>query len=471
MQSNMERNFDNKEFEKYIKRNADQYRMIPSEKVWKGISNNLHIRKRWYGLGLALLLLGTAVAVTWVMISYPVSLKQGIGSDKNVKTSETSRAIKQDQMKPSVTIGSIPSFDKFNKKEDNSIADNPYDDLAINSNPDLRSLLIVESINPLARSSEKSLRNITDETKLNSLQITGIDPEITDDNIPLDNKTSFSNPVNILAEKKSNLNYYPLTIESAVSSYQAKKPGFKKKITWQLFFTPTVSYRKLSDNKSFKNSSFFFNNQGYGYPFASSADVNSAVTHKPDLGLELGFSAGYPLSRSLKLTAGLQFNINRYDIRAYVYNREPATINLNGGSGNNSVTTWTSYRNYNGYKSDWLKNFYFSVSAQVGAHVKLFGGNKTYYGVAGTIQPTYILRDRAYLISTDYKNYAEVPDLIRHFNINTSFETFISYKTHNTRWQIGPQVRYQVLSSFQSKYPVKENLFDFGVKIGISLNQ
>ena len=92
-------------------------------------------------------------------------------------------------------------------------------------------------------------------------------------------------------------------------------------------------------------------------------------------------------------------------------------------------------------------------------------------GIAGTLQPTYILSDKAYLISTDFKNYAEVPRLIRHVNLNTSFETFVNYTSGKTNWQIGPQVRYQVLSSFQNKYPVKENLFDFGVKVGVSINK
>src|SRR5258708_3850938 len=69
----MESNFNNREFEQYVKRNADQYRMIPSEKVWRGINNVLHTRRKWYGAGLTLLLLVTAVSVTWVMVSYPVS--------------------------------------------------------------------------------------------------------------------------------------------------------------------------------------------------------------------------------------------------------------------------------------------------------------------------------------------------------------------------------------------------------------
>jgi hypothetical protein len=91
-------------------------------------------------------------------------------------------------------------------------------------------------------------------------------------------------------------------------------------------------------------------------------------------------------------------------------------------------------------------------------------------GVATTVQPTYVLGDRAYLITTDYKNYAEVPWLMRRWNVNTNLETFVAYSTGKLKWQVGPQVRYQLLSSFVNKYPVKENLFDFGLKVGISVN-
>ncbi|MEO8406093.1 MAG: hypothetical protein ABI480_15905, partial [Chitinophagaceae bacterium] len=255
-----------------------------------------------------------------------------------------------------------------------------------------------------------------------------------------------------------------LTIESVLNSYQ---PKHSKQIIWQLFITPTVSYRKLDENKSFENTS------ALTYPFASLSDVNKAVTHKPDMGLQLGLSAAYPVTTNLRIRGGFQFNVNRYDIKASPYNPEIATINLNASNGNgvNSVSTLTPYRNYGGFKSDWLKNFYFSISVPVGIELKLLGGSKTSFGIAGTLQPTYIIKDRAYLISTDYKNYAEVPSLVRHVNLNTGFETFVNYTSGKTHWQIGPQVRYQVLSSFHNKYPVKENLFDFGVKVAVSLNE
>src|SRR4030095_9302707 len=52
----MERKFNN-EFERFLKERADQYRLYPSTRVWNGIYGALHTRRRWFGLGLALLLL------------------------------------------------------------------------------------------------------------------------------------------------------------------------------------------------------------------------------------------------------------------------------------------------------------------------------------------------------------------------------------------------------------------------------
>jgi hypothetical protein len=483
----MESNFNKREFEQYVKSNADQYRMIPSEKVWKGINNTLHTRRRWYGFGLTFLLLLTGVSVTWVMVSYPVSKKQEIASDQNIKTIRPSvqiQPVKQGQASvPAVSndISNILSINKFTDQDNNAPATDKQFNVSEQSNDinvtDLTSLQITGKISD--HGSVLQTNRVPAEIIIISekSEVTGPSADIINslfetDDIPASGKRILEDkPTGFLSFgiKAANSNYYPLTIESVINSYQVKK--MSRRLTWQLYIAPTVSYRKLSVNKSYEGSiasPLYPTN----YPFASSKDVNSEVVHKPDLGMELGVSTKYPLTKYLKLIGGLQFNINRYDIKAFAYSGEPATINLNGGNGNNSVTAWTYYRNYNGYKSNWLKNYYFSVSAPVGAELRLAGNNKTYIGVGGAIQPTYILKERAFLISSDYKNYVEIPRLVRHLNVNTSFETFISHTSRNTktRWQIGPQVRYQLLSSFQNKYPVKENLFDFGLKVGVSLN-
>src|SRR5258705_1835471 len=104
----MENNFNNRDFEQFVKQNADQYRMFPSEKVWKNVHHALHTRRRWYGLGLTVLLL-TAGIVTWVMLSPsvrnngPISYNSTAVSQnkpteqKNIKTPILIAAGKQEQ--------------------------------------------------------------------------------------------------------------------------------------------------------------------------------------------------------------------------------------------------------------------------------------------------------------------------------------------------------------------------------------
>ena len=458
----MESNFNNKDFEQYVKQNADQYRMFPSDKVWKGINSALHTRRKWYGFWLGFILLMTGGAVTWVMTTHPSNKENTTNLIKN-----STAAVAADKpasiQKTYEDIKNLLPFTKDPATAQNSFINDESKRTSVTSlllgsvSKKITNVLPVfqEYPNILVEAHQPAVASImNNKTTVNEPVVATIEQ------IP--NSSSNQSAINN-SDRSINDVYFPLTIESVTNVYQFKKPV--KRVSWQLFITPTVSYRKLGVNKSLDNPS------ASNYPFASLSDVNNAVTHKPDMGLQIGVSGRYPITNNLKLRGGVQFNINRYDIKAYAFNGEVATIDLNGGNGNSSISTWTNYRNYAGYKSDWLKNYYFSISAPIGVEVKLFGNHKTNFGIAGTLQPTYILKDRAYLISTDYKNYAEVPRLIRHLNLNTSFETFINYRNGKTKWQVGPQVRYQLLSSFHNTYPVKENLFDFGVKVGITLNE
>ena len=467
----MESNYRNREFEQYIKENADQYRMFPSEKVWKGINSTLHTRRRWYGIGLSLLLLVTGSAVTWVMMSYPVAKNQPVTSIKATQSSLQEKTTAPVEATPE-TVNKVSPFN--NKLA--SIKATPTEPTIVGplALPAILTTDIRSNLLTLSPADQPAIAHI-DRMQIQELQKNV--PAATVSGNPFYQSVATADEIAVTSgaaeeritmassdrpDVRNEINY-PLSIESVTNAYIPQK--ISKRISWQFFVTPTVSYRKLSENKSFDNAG------GAGFPFASLTDVNKAVTHKPDMGLQIGLAARYPVTRNLRIRGGLQFNLNRYDVKAYAYNPEVATIQLNGTNGNSSVSTWTELRTNSGYKSDWLKNFYFSVSAPIGAELNLIGHKKTSFGIAGTVQPTYIIKDRAYLISSDYKNYAKVPWLVRGVNLNTGFEAFVNYTSGKTHWQVGPQVRYQVLSSFHNKYPVKENLFDFGMKIGITLNE
>jgi len=467
----MERNF-NSDFERYVQENADQYRMFPSEKVWNNVHKALHKRRRWYGLGLAFLLLLTGAAVTLVMRSYPIVKKQ---SDIASAPTPALRPASDVSDLPPADIRDLAPFDETDRETEAAIraalAPQPdaLDDNNFVSLPKITSqAVLLAGDRTLSDINNRSLEILSDTrprpepVKAEALVVKMDDylrPVSASENIPAQETTPAAMPAPDAVADFNNL--APYTIESVVNSY---KPA-PKRVSWQVFFTPTVSYRALSVNKNFQASA----GGPLPLPFANMENVNKAVTHKPDLGFQLGTTARYPLSKRINVRAGFQLNVNKYDIKAFAYPGEVAVINLDDPN-STTVATWTRYRSQSGYKSDWLKNSYVSVSVPLGAEILVAGNKKTNVGMAATIQPTYVVRDKAYLISTDYKNYAQVPWLIRRVNISTGFEAFVNYGKGNTRWQLGPQVRYQMLSSFKNKYPVKENLFDFGLKIGVTLN-
>jgi hypothetical protein len=416
----MERNFTDENFEGFLRQNTDGFRMRPSAKVWKGISDRLTRRKRrvGYALGISLLL---TTALGYYLINDSQS-KPVAGVNKPNLITET--------------INSDQAFSNQRTAKENSTTVKPSktnQTRSANSIADLNLPLAVQ--NSLANHLQNTL--INNRTAMFGLQ-NNFSPTIVD---------SYPNTSATHEENSNSLVYPaatdPLSIESVLNLYKARR-----KLETQFYFTPTVSYRKLNDN-----------------------NIDRMVTHKPDFGFELGFATKFPVSKTVKFISGLQFNVNRYGIKTYNSITELATIRVtdrNGGIG--YVNTITNYNNFTGYQSNWLDNFYFQIAAPTGVEFKVKGDDKVQFGIATTLQPTYNLGDKAYLISSDYKNYAEYPKLIRKWNLSGNLGTYVSYSTGHMKWQVGPQVRYQFLSSYLKTYPVKENLFDFGLRVGISLN-
>ena len=436
----MKKNFTPENFEDFLRQSADGLRMRPSVQVWKGVSSHLNKRRRRFEFIIGAFIIAIST-FGYFIIEQPGSVTKP---------------------SPSGTIKSSASQENFAivNKGIHTTATYSQNTIAASKNKN-----ITTSHTHTVVSTSPVTNNEMEAQQLGAINPTEFSPTIID--------SYFENNSDTQAPETAQDNKpgvkYPLTIESVTNSFKPFK--LKKKVGFQFYFTPTVSYRKLGENKSFLRSQPVTNPN---YTPALIYDVNTVVTHKPNIGFELGMAAKYPLTRNLKLLGGLQFNVNRYDIKAYTsFTSSVATIMFNGRTNNrpDSLNTYSGYSNSTtGYKSDWLQNYYIQIAAPFGVEMKLSGNDKVQFGVATTVQPTYVLGDRAFMISTDYKSYVEVPQLVRRWNVNTSLETFVGYSTGKLNWQVGPQVRYQLLSSFINKYPVKENLFDFGLKVGVSLN-
>ena len=442
----MEKNFTNENFEGFLRQNAEGLRMRPSDTVWKGISRHLNRRRRRiiFGLSISLLTL-SALGYYWLENSaQQASISEVIKTNQQISQPVTNTVSKDQKFSnktfthsnstiaftetstPTLVKSHDPISTEFSTSR--SLIKSRVDEMLNNFNPSSKPLFAPKS------EIASVLPATTESVKNENIPETKVEEELVD----------------------------PIVFESSLSSLLPKKK--KNRLDWQVYFTPTVSYRQLSENKTYQHSN--------AVPGLLSLDnINSAVTHKPNFGFEIGTAAKYPLSENINFRAGFQFNINRYDIKAFSSPTQTTIIRLNDRNGVDQVSTESNYNNFTGYKSNWLENYYYQVSVPVGIEVKLKGDERMQFGIATTIQPTYVLGERAYLISADYKNYAEVPWLTRRWNVNTNFETFVAYSTGELKWQVGPQVRYQLLSSFVKEYPVKENLFDFGLKVGVSLNK
>ena len=420
----MERNFANENMEEFLRRNTDGLRMRPTAKVWKGISSHLNRRRRTFGL-----ILGTSLVLTtafgYILVNQTSKADQTFRNYPAKSSNSTTNVYESSKPKTTAILNKQPiaaieslrgTSSKFHSvnKNDHIVSDNLFAD---------QKFTFTQT---LLQRTEQMTQDPFTPTIVDSYFGNEWHPEI----IP-------SNAEQFIASD-------PLSIESVLNSYKSRT----KKLGWQFYFTPTLSYRSLNDNK-----------------------INDIVPHKPAFGFEVGVAAKYPISKNTKLRAGLQFNVNRYEIKTWDSYAQFATIRLVDGNKVGYVTKITNYNNLSGYQTNWLQNFFLQVSTPIGVEVKLSGDEKVQFGMASTVQPTYLLGDKAYLISADYRNYIEEPNLVRRWNVNTSLETFVAYSTGHLNWQVGPQVRYQVLSSYLKKYPVKEHLFDFGFKIGISANR
>jgi hypothetical protein len=468
----MERGYYNEDIEELLKEKADQYKMYASDKVWKGIHRSLHPNRKWYWFSL-ILFLGAVGYYTFIEFITPSTNSKAISENNPAanNSKSTEATTESNNNKPAVIV---PFGNPKQTAKQKTFVLNPDNNEANNTgiviNIDQPATAITTTTIEIPENHTLVFNNETPVYDLNAKPVKKLwQPEHTDGGAEASAHLALTSPTSIdesklgenthnAAEDNKRLGWLA---NNAV--YELKVPK-QKRVGWQLTFTPTMNYRtwRGSNNPSDVKT----------LPFAPIIEGNPEkfVNHKPALGFEVGSNILYALNKSFTLKAGLLFNYTRYDIQAYSSsNSEPATIALNSnwGIATGALTTYTRYRNYGGDAAEDLHNQYFQLSVPLGLEINLLGNDKIHVGIGGTVQPTYLLNRNSYLLTADYK-YATEPSLVRKWNVNTSAEAFISYKTGDLKWQVGPQLRYQLFSSYIQKYPIRENLFEYGIKIGVT---
>lgn len=421
------------ELEELLRERSEQYLLYPSDKVWSNISKELHPNRSWIYVSLIMLLF--IGSTTLVMLN---------------KKEESSWV--KDQSFVSMHPSAVPTpSEKLLLAAEND-SKKVYADIstAKNSTGRQRRTGLTSVPVPL-------ISALNEEEEVKKDLIVPFNNNILPSEIETD--ISFSSISARRVEKKSMLSN---AFENIID--QAKKIG--KNAKWQFYATPTIGYRRMEG----KISSLAY--QYSSYSLSTNAmfarDVNDAVSHSPGMGFEVGAAMYYPLTKRLSFKAGLQANYNHYQINAYESVPEIANYGVNNFAyGGIPISAVSTYSTANGYSKAKLRNEHYMISIPIGIDYRVTGTQKLNFSVASTLQPTYVFTNYSYLISTNLRNYAKEPTLNRNWNINSSFEANLNFEKGDIKWSVGPQFRYQLFSSFKDKYPISENLMDFGIKVGV----
>ena len=488
----MEDNFYNDEFEQFLQQQANNHRMYPSDGVWLGIYKKLHGHKTWPALTITAftffiatvaisLYFGTKPSI-FVLDPLPPSTASAINKENNSLSNPLVAAISN-----TGNLNGTTNFVSPNKNGqpatatvENVLEVESTSDDAIPTAVHNPATIVNSRLSTTSFFMEEVLQNAAIRVNTNPVKQMDEQEETvaTTDNVPdiedliiqdmSSSAAAVPYPVAKTDTDPSDKNMADKFLEqhkNDISLYTTDRViNNKKRWEYQVYITPSFSYRKLKENGILNQT-----NQVNG-PVALNyvTDVNKVVRHKPGVGIEVGGGFLYHLTNTFGIKAGVQLNVRQYNIEAYRAPTELTTIALFRSSGNDTISTLAMYRNHNGSLPTELINRYYQISVPIGLQWQVIGTDRVNLNIAATLQPTYYLSRNSYLLSTNFKNYTDNGGMLRNWNINSSIETFISLKAGDYKWQFGPQFRYQHLPTFSSQYPIREYLMDYGFKVGVS---
>lgn len=424
-------------FEQVLKQRADEYRMYPSDQSWEVIYQRLHQPARFRWKLASFFTITLLSAGLWVSVNqHEVNMVSGSLTQTTQNNTIVYKAPVK-QRKPLIT----------------AVAQNPVMKEAIQQSTAQKQTAAVAVEEPIEKAivaAEETTPNnataliLTDAQELKTISLlpAGEFAAIAKEPVAIAQET-------VAPEPDNNQTDADLNFEVNVPVITTKKPETQL----QYYITPSTSYRVLvTENK---------------YNFGNIRDPKAAIFHQPFLGLEIGASYIKPINKNIAFTGGLQFNFTSYVVTGSKFSPEVATVTL---SPFRNIQRVTSLRTRNGYFDQNMLNKTLQVSVPIGIRLNIADGKKIAWNMATTIQPTYLIAATGYMLTNDYKNYIKAPEFLKSFNINYGFETFVRIKSKNSEFQLGPQLRYQLLSNAKASYPIKEHLVDYGIKFGFIKN-
>ncbi|MEO8109594.1 MAG: hypothetical protein ABI594_06180 [Ginsengibacter sp.] len=521
----MEDNFYLDDFELSLKEQANQFKMTPSKKVWHGIYNDMHPGRRWPSITISLLLVISIVFVGYINTHNDKALTESKVQapvknetvDKEQTGTTNEKAITSAQQPGAKNNGGISSAPQVKDLASVSpgISQNQNNSLqgALNivdnkGNTNINNTSAVISGNAHDNSSPRELKSANSYLKKQILNFSPADNsiaineaengrQIKNNNIvekdlyggnlfeipgrangtelltksmaifptaSIINNSSLISSISaneIYADKNSSVANTLLSSDKKISSAALKQ---RSKTTWLFYVAPFVSSASFNGDHLTENP----NQNSLSLPQVTQKDMR--IIHHPALGYEAGIQMNYLFAKKLQFTAGVQFTRSGYNITSSEVHPTLTSLLLKDKATGDQYSRnfVTHYGDGNGQSTTTLHNYSYQASIPVGVQYQLLGNDKVQFDLGINVEPSLTLKSNAYLLSSDGRNYVNVPDLYRKWNLNSSFTPFITFKSNKFKWNLGPVLRYQWLSSYLDDYTRKEHLFDYGLRLGIS---
>jgi hypothetical protein len=499
----MEERFYDNELKDFLQKETDKHKMFPSDKVWRSIQQELHGKKSWPALTVIALMVIVALTISTIIYDQPAHTNfktvpvASLSSFTEKKS--TAKKIHKVVYKPSAVL----LFEEYALPTIVASTDLNDENATAESEDAIPFLLDANTLNALNETFANSsltanAKNIKSEAPKNSqtsvaegnkaespvskntIQSVEISSQFEKASIAKIDQVQTRFAVNNnLKFKVPNIANLPKAAEDEFKADEfVQDLGYEKTLVFQakrklsrfeleVYATPSISYRKLVDDKTRNYYEPVMAASGPISPIYS-VNINDVVRHKPAMGTEIGVGFAYKMSNKLKFKAGLQFNVRKYFIDSYKSGLNVASIAIIRNNRLDTISQLTSISATSGYAETELDSKLYQVSVPIGLQWQVLQLKRFGLSLAGSIQPTLTLNKNVYLLSTDYKFYTDGTSFFRKWNINTSAEINLTYKVGNYNWYLGPQLRYQHLPTYTDKYPIKEHRLDYGLRVGFT---
>jgi hypothetical protein len=403
------------DFENMLKEAADSLRLGPTPKVWIGIFNQLHPGLKY-------------PSAFTLLIFIACYLLLGVNENPALKHSETNKPTDVNQAKPYQTEASL-ALNKNNT------------DKGLHS-AEVHFYRKKETFFP----PEKAISN-----QSNDIETVVLPPvkklSFADFNSPLQSIRLVANESGTIIPSQMAINRIVKAENNKTLIQEAGSNGGSD-IAYQIYATPAFRSVIMSSPDELNNEE------------DKSTSVNEGDRAYTKLNFEAGGNIIVPINQHFRLKAGFQFNYYKSDQSGFE-ETEPYP------SGKNETEIGfmnTLLKHENNKENTGLPTYQFSMP--IGADVMLAGDESVQWYAGATIQPGVLMAGDDYFSE---QSNLPIQTPAKKWNMHGGIETFINVKLNRrVNVNLGPQFRYEIISSFRNPINFYDRPFQLGFKFGIS---